>query len=219
MEAGNIPLIDFDTCGVHVNRVRKDDMLKVGKEIKEAFSTVGFCYLKNHGVEIDELEGYFKASKKFFDLPADKKLPIERGTESNFGWGAMEREHINPERPGDLKEIFNYAPNDDRDDWPCEEFHASSKHMFSVCKELTYRVLDALSVGLGLGESFMRDAHKFMGGIGNSSTLRSLFYPPLPAEIKPGQIRLGEHSDYGSITLLYQDDIGGLEVNIPGELR
>ena len=34
------------------------------------------------------------------------------------------------------------------------------------------------------------------------------------ADIKPGQIRCGEHSDYGSLTLLFQDDVGGLEVNI-----
>ncbi|KAJ7340037.1 hypothetical protein OS493_002759, partial [Desmophyllum pertusum] len=47
-----------------------------------------------------------------------------------------------------------------------------------------------------------------------STALRLLYYPPLPEEsnIKPGQVRCGEHSDYGTITLLFQDDIGGLEV-------
>ena len=34
-----------------------------------------------------------------------------------------------------------------------------------------------------------------------------------PSEIKPGQIRCGEHTDYGGITLLIQDDVGGLEVS------
>ena len=33
-----------------------------------------------------------------------------------------------------------------------------------------------------------------------------------PSQIKPGQIRCGEHTDYGGITLLIQDDAGGLEV-------
>ena len=55
------------------------------------------------------------------------------------------------------------------------------------------------------------------GGIGtaeNATALRLLYYPPLPEDsnIKPGQVRCGEHSDYGSITLLFQDDVGGLEV-------
>jgi len=34
------------------------------------------------------------------------------------------------------------------------------------------------------------------------------------ADIKPNQIRLGEHTDYGSITLLFQGDVGGLQVEI-----
>ena len=32
------------------------------------------------------------------------------------------------------------------------------------------------------------------------------------SELKTGQVRCGEHSDYGSITLLFQDGVGGLEV-------
>lgn len=46
------------------------------------------------------------------------------------------------------------------------------------------------------------------------TTLRLLYYPPLPANgaDKPGQLRCGEHVDYGSITLLFQDPSGGLQV-------
>jgi isopenicillin N synthase-like dioxygenase len=34
-------------------------------------------------------------------------------------------------------------------------------------------------------------------------------------ELKEGQIRLGEHTDYGTMTLLFQDQVGGLQVNVP----
>ena len=46
------------------------------------------------------------------------------------------------------------------------------------------------------------------------TTMRPLYYPPLPprADIKPGQLRCGEHVDFGSITLLFQDPSGGLQV-------
>lgn len=58
--------------------------------------------------------------------------------------------------------------------------------------------------------------HGCIGTAGNATALRLLYYPPLPEEsnIKPGQVRCGEHSDYGSITLLFQDSVGGLEVRI-----
>lgn len=64
---------------------------------------------------------------------------------------------------------------------------------------------------------FFVKAHQEMG-LGakhNFTTMRLLYYPPLPAEreIKPGQLRCGEHVDYGSITLLFQDPNGGLQVN------
>ena len=59
-------------------------------------------------------------------------------------------------------------------------------------------------------------AHSKMGlGSDHSyTTLRLLYYPPLQPdiEIKPGQLRCGEHVDYGSITLLFQDPSGGLQV-------
>ena len=58
--------------------------------------------------------------------------------------------------------------------------------------------------------------HKIMASTKNCTTLRLLHYPGISEDstIKPGQIRCGEHTDYGSITLLFQDDMPGLEVNI-----
>ena len=55
-----------------------------------------------------------------------------------------------------------------------------------------------------------------MASTKNCTTLRLLHYPSISEDsiIKPGQIRCGEHTDYGSITLLFQDDMPGLEVNV-----
>lgn len=59
-------------------------------------------------------------------------------------------------------------------------------------------------------------AHKKVGKGPNEnySNIRVLHYPPIPPsdEILPGQIRCGEHVDYGSITLLFQDPGAGLQV-------
>ncbi len=53
---------------------------------------------------------------------------------------------------------------------------------------------------------------------GHGSTVRLLHYPPLTQPPLEGQVRAGAHSDWGSITLLFQDETGGLEVcNAIGE--
>ena len=52
------------------------------------------------------------------------------------------------------------------------------------------------------------------GTAAGGAQLRYNYYPMItdPSQIKPGQIRCGEHTDYGGITVLIQDDVGGLEV-------
>lgn len=215
-----IPVIDFDKLGLH-NKTEHIDataLRDVGEQVKEAFRKVGFCYLKNHGINQELVDQYMEVSRDFFQQPVEEKMKHARETAVNFGWVSVEREKLSPERPGDLKEAFDYHPADDPDDWETKEFQQVNRVMFKRCTELSYRVCDALSVGLNLGETFMRDAHKYIGLKSNPTALRSLYYPPIPPEstIKPNQIRLGEHSDYGTITLLFQDDIGGLEVDIPG---
>ena len=62
-------------------------------------------------------------------------------------------------------------------------------------------------------------AYKNIGTPLGGGQLRYNYYPKVDiSKVKPGQIRCGEHTDYGGITLLIQDDVGGLEVwenNLP----
>lgn len=58
--------------------------------------------------------------------------------------------------------------------------------------------------------------YKDVGTEAGTALLRFNYYPRITdiGQIKPGQIRCGEHTDYGGITLLFQDDAGGLEVKL-----
>jgi isopenicillin N synthase-like dioxygenase len=88
-----------------------------------------------------------------------------------------------------------------------EEFRTTLLTFFAACTEAADRIFRAFALALDLPELFLVDRHRQQ-----EHTLRLLHYPPLQQQPKPGQARAGEHSDYGSITLLFQDDIGGLEV-------
>jgi len=60
---------------------------------------------------------------------------------------------------------------------------------------------------------------QFFSKVGTSKggvQMRYNFYPMVPdvSTVKPGQIRCGEHTDYGAISVLFQDEIGGLEVHV-----
>ncbi|BAT51867.1 2OG-Fe(II) oxygenase [Nostoc sp. NIES-3756] len=78
---------------------------------------------------------------------------------------------------------------------------------YQACTELANTVLEALALALELQVNFFTIRHNQ-----HHHTLRLLHYPPLQTSPRPGQVRAGEHSDYGSITLLFQDEVGGLEV-------
>jgi len=208
-----IPVIDLSPCW-------SDDSGEVdqcSRDIVKAFSEVGFVYLTNHRVPQNQLENVLKISQQFFALPSKSKESYRRpDDDSNHGWVTLNRESLNPERPGDYKESYNVTPATAKL-WPEDlvpGFEETMMTLYQSCTVLTHTVLGLMGRGLGLedpdlfvkGHNFSR--HESM------TTLRSLYYPPLPDnfELKPGQVRCGEHSDYGSITLLFQDDVGGLEV-------
>jgi isopenicillin N synthase-like dioxygenase len=81
------------------------------------------------------------------------------------------------------------------------------------CKELHIEVMRAIAVGMGLPISYF-DSYTDVG----DNTLRLLHYPSVKKSVfkeNKLQVRAGEHTDYGSITLLFQDMRGGLQVKSP----
>lgn len=81
--------------------------------------------------------------------------------------------------------------------------------------KLTQDIFECLAVGLDLEDrAFFQNQHTLVGSPGNPTTLRTLWYPAFLAsgDVANKVTRCGTHSDYGTLTLLYQDQIGGLEV-------
>jgi isopenicillin N synthase-like dioxygenase len=193
-----IPIIDL-TAFTNGDTITRQNIIK---QIYQACHEIGFMYLQNSGISKGLRKQVFSYSKSFFNLPLEVKQKQAWSDElNNTGYVGLERERLNPNKPGDLKEAFNVNKQ------AAIKIDASILAFYDSCTELANSVLQAYALALELPEDFFITRHNQQ-----NHTLRLLHYPPLQTPSKPAQVRAGEHSDYGSITLLFQDDVGGLEV-------
>ena len=209
-----IPIIDFEPFITGDAATRQ----AVTQQIYQACHEIGFMYLKNPGISQDLINQLFTQTKQFFNLPYEVKHQLAWSDEfSNRGYVGVERERLDPDKPGDLKEAFNVGKevtlSQSRsslvlNQWPPnQEFRTCVLAFYDACTEVANGILKAFALALQLPEDFFAVRHNEQ-----NHTLRLLHYPPLQRSPKLGQVRAGQHSDYGSITLLFQDEIGGLEV-------
>ncbi|KAM4619399.1 uncharacterized protein ACJ7VT_008572 [Polymixia lowei] len=216
----DIPVVDFGAYNLNKKDILDVQVDSLSKQLRTAFTEVGFVYLKNTGITQEQVDSVMDICKKFFLLPDELKKPFSRSSfaiSDNHGWASLETERLNPRRPGDLKESFNMTSLRTDIKWPWSGavagFREVQTSFFLQCKELSLRVLRVMAHSLGLEPDVFLCTHRFIGSEENGSTLRSLYYPPVnELKVKEGQLRCGEHSDYGSITLVFQGSEGGLEV-------
>ena len=198
-----VPLIDLAS----------PDDAALALAIDAALRGAGFFALTGHGVPAAVMEAAFAAGHRFFALgEADKaRWHIERSTLKR-GFDPIGWQSLDVGQPPDLKESFyigtlSLGPNQ----WPDEAlvpgFRAACDAYAASMQAAATRLMHLFAIALGLPpshfDSFMRDP---------TCTTRLLHYPPQPAQAAPGQIGCGAHTDWGALTLLAQDDAGGLQV-------
>ena len=214
-------VIDFQVYGLDVkdtSQVSNKTIQTLGRKMVDTLKKYNFCYLSNHGVPTSLTERYMEASRQFFKLPKELKSKFCLDKDYKFGWASLEATHTNADRSvGDLHEAFNYTPHYDTAWPPLGTFETLTKEFYSAGETLALRICDALSLGLGLPIDHMRNTHKLVGRKGNSSCIRTVYYPAIPPDmnIPDDQARIGEHADYDVISLDFQDQVGGLEIETP----
>lgn len=118
-----------------------------------------------------------------------------------------------------FQESFDQGPAQDElypNRWPLESdipgFRSFMENFYDRCQELHQDILRALSIGLGVEATYLQDLCNQ-----NVSELRLNHYPACPAsKLNSKCKRISEHTDFGTITLLFQDSVGGLEIEDQG---
>lgn len=227
----DMPVIDFKamTNGSLEERARQLD------EMDKGFMTYGFVYLKNSSVPQQMVDEAFEWSKRFFALPLEVKLKAEhptyetpyshrgyapigvgRTTQMIFDAQELEKAHKTSKEVKETYELGNglnpeLVPNK----WVPEEdlpgFREFQERWWIECKNQAESLLKCLGQALKLEDKDL--LYKFESQ--NDAHMSLMYYPETPTGLLHSgkQQRLNAHSDYSSLTLLWQGPVGGLEVH------
>ncbi|KIP04361.1 hypothetical protein PHLGIDRAFT_76061 [Phlebiopsis gigantea 11061_1 CR5-6] len=226
-QAGVISVVDF---GPFLDNSAKQ---QVADAIVQSFKDTGFVYLINHGLPQEKVDEMFGWSKRFFEQPADVKLlaPHPANGSHHRGYSAPGVEKVVRDvfdadelkkrraKAPDVKESFESGREDDKlmpniwlPDSVLPGFKEACIDFFWSCREIELSFLRALALGLAVSEDYFLQYHAAA-----DNQLRLLHYPSVPVErLQNDEVtRIGAHTDFCTVTFLFQDNVGGLEVEDP----
>jgi isopenicillin N synthase-like dioxygenase len=196
--------------------------LRVSEQMSIAAHQVGFFYVRNHGIPQQLIDDALRVSRAFFQSPLKDrnavritekkrgfiepytgimKLSKTRDFRETFLWGR----EFDPVTLHELKNVPLIGPNQ----WPAflPEMKPVLNEYFEACVIVGRRILGAFAIAMEIEREYFSAC--FDKCIARGSTL---YYPPQPESLGEDQFGIGTHTDWGVLTLLYQDDVGGLQV-------
>lgn len=170
----------------------------------------------SHGIEIQDIRNMFQASHDFFKLDDTIKSKYPIDVKRNAGWEKLAQ--IRPSTGvADLKESMQLGFHNNEDLWPTLEdaptFRPNAEKFMHQCNQVSIKLLSCLALGLGFEENFFTKCHDVTQP-DCLNTLRCLHYHDITGQIFPPEYwRAGAHTDFDTLTLLFQrPGENGLEV-------
>ena len=202
--------------------LRAGDVAPVADAIRDAATGIGFFYVSGHGIPQSVVDAAFAASRAFFALPTEAKATVAIGTDQR-GWMGPGMSRMAGSRAADRKEVFFWGREVAPDDpdlgkplvapnrWPDAVFLALRRDVtpyYEAARAVGDDLLGALAVALGGPPDAFAAAYERPLARG-----QLVHYPPArEGDDEAGRFGVAPHTDFGVLTLLLQDDSGGLQV-------
>jgi isopenicillin N synthase-like dioxygenase len=215
-----VPIIDIAELRVDSSATQARPAVD---QIAEACSSWGFFQVINHGIADKLIEDVWQQTRGFFNLPIDSKMSVVRSRENP--WGFYHNELTKNQR--DKKQVFDFTREGtdpiygQSNRWPAQQdaFKSSMQEYFAACTKLSLELLEAFCIGLDLPAKFM---HADFAS-NHTGFLRLNYYPvhdPIEGAAEDFQpvadLGVHHHTDAGALTVLIQDEVGGLQVHRNG---
>ncbi|KAA8515964.1 hypothetical protein F0562_019143 [Nyssa sinensis] len=183
--------------------------------VNDACQKHGFFLVVNHGVNSQLIKEAHKIIDFFFGMPLSEKQRAQRKPGDESGYASSFTGRFSSKLPWKETLSFRYC-SDHQSSNIVENYFVNVMggefRPFGLCQDyceamstLSLEIMELLGMSLGVGSSYFRDFFE-----GNDSIMRLNYYPPCQ---KPDlTLGTGPHCDPTSLTILHQDDVGGLEV-------
>lgn len=220
-----IPLIDISP--LRADNRAPDEIKTMATALSEACRMHGFFYVVGHGVSTELIERMEAQSIEFFSLSEEEKMNIsmKKGGRAWRGYFPLGGE-LTSGVP-DLKEGVYFGNELDCMDWRVKAgmpMHGPNllpqyptnfgRTVFEYMEQVAatgHLIMEAIALSLGLEGNYFKARLTADPLI----LFRIFHYPPQPAGAKLWGV--GEHTDYGLLTILLQDNVGGLQVKSRGQ--
>ena len=178
----------------------------------------GFFLLSGHGLD-EVISATFDAARRFFAAPYEVKDRVRRSAEVALGYNEREL----TKRVRDHKEVFDFVDprgrSAKRNRWPDDAevagFRDAMVRHYDACSDLAARTTELVFTALGCSDQTVRH-HSGDRAVSSARLNHYTLGDPVPADERSdladlGETALGDHTDPGVLTLLLQDDAGGLQ--------